>query len=133
MATQKPNNYPVPTKGLYTSAVADSLDNSMTPWCQNVRFRYGQVLKCPGRTVPLDNAGARWIMDFAQYTDAAGVKSVLSLEASTATDNTARLYNSTTCKFGSPLALPYASQANVRFSWAAGEERLLVVRASQLH
>jgi len=72
-------------------------------------------------------------MDFAQYTDAQGVKSVLSLEASSLTDNSACLYQPNTWDFGAPLALGQASQLDRRFSWAAGEERLFVVRASQLN
>ena len=132
MGQQLFNRNQVPLKGLYTSMVSDAIEPVNTPWCQNVRFRFGQVLKCPGRSVALSDRSPRYIMDFAQYTDAGGVKSVLSLEASSLTDNSACLYDPNAISFGAPVGLQNA-QLDRRFSWAAGEERLLVVRASPLN
>jgi len=119
----------VPTKGLYTSAVADSLGPEMSPWCQNVRFRFGEVMKCPGRSAVLQTR-AKVIMDFAQHTDVFGNRTIFALQANALNDNDASPYNATTHLLGTPIALPPVSQLSRRFSWSQGEERLFIARAS---
>lgn len=133
MAQQQFNRNPVPIKGLYTSAVADSLGPEYTPWCQNVRFRFGQILKCPGRSVPLQSRAPKWLMDFARHTDAAGVQTIFGLEASNLADGAAVPYNPATRTFGTSLVLPQPAQLNRRFNWTQGEEQLLVVRGSKIN
>jgi len=131
MAQQAFTRNLIAQKGLYTAAVADAVPPDYSPWCQNVRFRFGQVLRCPGRSVSLDNKGTKYIIDFALHTDAAGNKSAFAIEASSLTDNTAAPYDSATKKFGTRFALAN-SAADRRASWAMGEEQLLIARASTI-
>jgi hypothetical protein len=130
VAQQQFNRNQIPIKGLYTSAVADSLGPEYAPWCQNVRFRFGQIQKCPGRSVMLANRGASdYLLDFATHTDITGNKTIFSLEQA-ASGNQAAPYTPYTWSFGTPLALSPSTVNSYRFSWAGGEERLLTCRGS---
>jgi hypothetical protein len=118
-----------PTKGLYTSQVPDGLGPEYSPWCQNVRFRHGEVMKCPGRSTVLQTL-PKHILDFALHTDISGNKTVFALTADALDDNAATPYNATTHQLGTAIALPPVSQLSRRFSWTQGEEQLFIVRAS---
>jgi len=123
----------IPMKGLYTSAVADMIGPEYTPWCQNVRFRFGNVLRPPGRSRVMQVIATRSLMDFNTQTDATGEKSLMALGASTLADNVVFLYNEASYTFNStaiPVDLGVDSDWNVRFSSTQGEERLFVCRAS---
>lgn len=131
MSQQQFSHSQVPTKGLYTSAVSDALTPDYSPWCQNVRFRFGQILKAPGRSIVLQTQ-PKTVMDFALHTDISGNKTVFALAANALNDNDASPYNGTTHQLGTAIALPPVSQLSRRFSWTQGEERLFVVRASAI-
>jgi hypothetical protein len=107
-----------------------------TPWCQNVRFRFGEVLRAPGRSVVLDSHPTKSIMDFAIHTDSTGLKTVVALSADPLflNSNEAQAIdtvNTTYSRVGTPVALT-PSSSDVRFSWTQGEERLFVVRDSHV-
>ena len=131
MAQQVFERNQLPTRGLYTSAVADSLDPSYTPWCQNVRFRFGQILRAPGRSRPLFTRSGSTIMDFATLVDATGKVSIYSIEDTNGLTSIA-LYNPTAATFGPQIQLGITKQRDVRISWTQGEERLFIARGSQV-
>jgi len=121
---------PFPTQGLYTAALPDTLGPEMSPWCQNVRFRFGQVMRTPGRSVVLDTR-VNTLLDFFHYTNAIGNEGYGSLEA-TGGNNAFAPYNAGTNRFGTAVALPavWSGWGQSRFSWAGGEDRVFVVRNS---
>jgi hypothetical protein len=133
VAQQKTQRNPVP-RSLYTSAVADTLGPEMSPWCQNVRFRFGQVNRAPGRSAILQvNVFADVFMDFAVHTDAKGSETVFGL-GWTGTQHAARPYDPDTRQFtvAQQLICPDHYSDFVRFSWAQGEERLFIVNSSRV-
>jgi hypothetical protein len=71
-------------------------------------------------------------MDYALHTDISGNKTVFALCANALGDNEAAPYNATTHQLGTALALGFTSQLSRRFSWAQGEERLFICRASTI-
>lgn len=117
-------------KGLYTSAMSDLITPEYTPACLNVRFRFGNVQRAPGRSLVMQTFSTRDIMDFDTFTDTAGVKTLVALGASTLADNAFAIYNEGTFQFGSPIAMSQSSTWHVRFSSTQGEERLFACRAS---
>lgn len=131
MAQQQFSRNQVPTKGLYTSVVADALTPDYSPWCQNVRFRFGEILKAPGRSAVI-NTSTKNIMDFALHTDIAGNKTVFSLEATDLNMSFAGRYNATTHQLAASTPLGIISTRDRRFSWCQGEERLFICRASNI-
>lgn len=132
MAQPKLDRKVAPTRGLYTSAASDLIGPEFSPWCQNVRFRFGSVIRAPGRSALLDTQGAT-ILDFFRYTNAVGNVGLGTLEAGGAGTNYMAPYNSSTRTFGSEIALPYQwGGASGRFSWSGGEDRVFVARNSQV-
>jgi hypothetical protein len=133
MAQQKTRRNTVP-RSLYTSAVADTLGPEMSPWCQNVRFRYGQINRAPGRSVILQaNVFPDVFMDFAVHNSANGEETVFGLGWDS-TNYLARPYDQSTRQFtvAAQVICPARYATNARFSWAQGEERLFVVIGSQI-
>jgi hypothetical protein len=136
MAQQLKTRGQAPSKGLYVSSMSDMIPPEYTPWCQNVRFRFGEVLRAPGRSIVLDSHPTKSILDFAIHTDSTGLKTVVALIADSlflnrnevqAVDTVNSLYN----LVGTPVAIADSIQ-DVRFSWTQGEERLFVVRRSHV-
>jgi len=122
----------IPMKGLYTSAVSDAIPPDYTPWCENVRFRFGNVQRAPGRSLPLQ-ALPRDIMDYATLTDKIGGKSLIALTANSLTNIVAHSYDESTFRFSTtPITLAAPALWNIRPSWTQGEERLFVCRASKV-
>lgn len=133
MAQQKTKRNAVPRQ-LYTSAVADLLTPEQSPWCQNVRFRYGQVNRCPGRSIPLQvNVFLDVFMDFAAHVNAAGTETVFGL-GKESTGFQARPYDQTARQFvvAQQAICPGHYDDSTRFSWTQGEERLFVVNSSNI-
>jgi hypothetical protein len=135
VAQQKAQRNTVP-RSLYTSAVADTLGPEMSPWCQNVRFRYGQINRAPGRSVPLQYyVFPHSILDFAVHTDAKGVETVFAIGWDDGVSkHAARPYDPDTRQFTVPYQFmcPDHYSGSVRISWTQGEERLFVATASRV-
>src|SRR6516164_190081 len=72
--------FQMPNKGLYTSAVSDNIPDGYSPMCLNVRFRYNQIVKTPGRSSS-QVAGSN-IIDWCHYTSAMGYEGWGALEYS---------------------------------------------------
>jgi hypothetical protein len=124
----------VPTKGLYTSAVADSIGPEITPWCQNVRFRFGQVSRSPGRSVVLHaDVFVGPFIDFLVHVNAAGTETEFAM-GWTGSQHAVRPYDPDTRTFptAQQLVCPNHYSGQVRASWCQGEERLFVVCASTI-
>ena len=124
----------IPMKGLYTSAVSDALTPEYTPWCQNVRFRFGNVQRAPGRSLVMQTL-PRDIMDFAVITSSVGVKNVLAVTANTLNDLTLHKYDEPTFQFlTTPISVGATAPSswNIRPAWTQGEEHLFVCRASKV-
>ena len=130
MGAQTYTRNTIPMKGLYTSAVSDLLTPEYTPWCKNVRFRFGNVQRAPGRSKVMQTLALRNIMDFNTFTDAEGMKSLVMLCASDLTDDAFAVYDDSVFQFGSPVNMGTPAVWNVRFSSTQGEERLFACRAS---
>lgn len=134
MAQQKINPIPVATKGLYTSNVSDTLPPEYSPWCQNIRFRFGQIVRAPGRSIVLDTQ-AQTILDYFIFVNATGTVAFGALEAQPGTVNSwVAGYDGPTKILGPEVAITpaHSSIPNGRFSWAGGEDRVFVVRNSKV-
>jgi len=127
MAQEKFTRQLTPQKGLWISAPADSIGPEYSPWCQNVRFRFGKIMRAPGRSISLQTLGSP-ILGFAEQTDASGNKTIYGLDGT----NSALAYDVATHQFGAPRSLQMYPRRDSRFSWTAGEEQLLIVRASEI-
>jgi hypothetical protein len=117
-------------KGLYISAMSDLLTPEYTPACMNVRFRFGNVQRAPGRSLKMQTLSTQSFMDFATFTNVTGAKTMVALTASTLSDNAFTGYDEPNFRFAGAVTMAQPSTANVRFSWTQGEERLFACRAS---
>src|SRR5215475_9245278 len=100
MAQEKFTRQLTPQKGLWISAPADSIGPEYSPWCQNVRFRFGKIMRAPGRSISLQTLGSP-ILGFAEQTDASGNKTIYGLDGT----NSALAYDVATHQFGAPRSL----------------------------
>lgn len=132
MAQQVFTRYGVPSKGLWTSAAADSIGPEYTPWCQNVRFRFGRVVRTPGRSKALQTMASDVnIIDFAIHTREDGTRDYWTLEKKGAA-NQISLFDAGSNSFGTTQSLPMTTAFGSRYSWTQGEEKLFVCRASEI-
>jgi hypothetical protein len=129
MAQQVFTRQPVPQKGLWTAASPDAIGPEYSPWCENVRFRFGKVLRTPGRSVLLDTAPALSFVDFATLVDTSGYTNIMALW--TGANNEIGVFDPAINKFALIGVLP-GTLKEVRFSWTMGEEQLFVVRGSRV-
>jgi hypothetical protein len=131
MAQQQFTRQVVPQKGLWTAASADAIGPEYSPWCQNVRFRFGKILRTPGRSVTLDTSTKNF-MDFVTLIDNTGSTSIFSLCGSTLSDMEMSRFGPDTNKFGIIGPVPLTAGKDLRVSWTMGEERLFIVRSSSI-
>lgn len=138
MAAEQFKKINVPTKGLYNSAVADLVSPDYTPSCMNVRFRYGKIVKAPGRSIALSTT-SKPILDFFQFVQADGCAFHGAL---TGNDDGAGgdilLYDNASCSIAAVIGqVPggYLNPDNTgsRYSWTDGEEQVFIVRNSQVY
>jgi hypothetical protein len=132
MAQQKITSFPVATKGLYTSAASDGLGPDVSPWCQNIRFRFGEIMRTPGRSIVLDTQ-AQPILDFFSYASSTGSNGLGSLEAAGA-NNWMASFDPVNKLLAPEVALApmWSGAPQSRFSWSGGEDRTFVVRNSKV-
>jgi hypothetical protein len=131
MAQQQFSRQVVPQKGLWIAASPDAIGPEYSPWCQNVRFRFGKILRAPGRSVTLDTCPKNF-MDFVTLIDATGGTSVFGLCGSTLTDMEMSLFDPNSNKFSLVGPLSLTAHKDLRVSWTMGEERLFIVRCSSI-